>query len=103
SNFLIGLFDASRPGSRPASQITAADLLDRGARELGTQLKDQPAARERFLRAIGDVYVQIGRYPQAQTILAQARAALKANPHADPREQAALNRSLGVLAFHRGQ
>lgn len=103
SNFLIGLFDASRPGSEPAAQISAADLLDRGAEQLGTRLVDQPRARARFLRTIGDVYVQIGHYDEAQKILARAQSLLDAESPVDVAEQHTLQRSFGVLAFHRAQ
>ena len=103
SDFLIGLFDGSRPGSKPADQVSAADLLDRGADELGTALGDHPAARGRFLRAIGDVYVQIGHYDQAERIFAQAQTVLDATSPADDPQHRALLRSRGVLAYHRSQ
>lgn len=106
SSFLVGLFDASRPGSKPPDEISAQDLLDRGAADLATRLTDQPAARGRFLRTIGDVYVQMGRYDEAEKILGEAETLLRATlPADDPHDPslAAVERSRGVLAYHRGQ
>jgi non-specific serine/threonine protein kinase/serine/threonine-protein kinase len=103
SSFLTGLFDASRPGSEPADQISAQDLLDRGAEELESRFAGQPAARGRFLRAIADVYVQMGRYDQAAPMLEEAVALLTAALPADHPDLAQAIRSQAVLAFHRGR
>jgi tetratricopeptide (TPR) repeat protein len=102
SSFLIGLFDASRPGSEAADQISAQDLLDRGVVELASRFADQPAARGRFLRAIADVYVQMGRYEQAAPMLEEAVALLSTSLPADDSELARTVRSQAVLAYHRG-
>jgi serine/threonine protein kinase/Tfp pilus assembly protein PilF len=103
SSFLIGLFDASRPGSERADQISAQDLLDRGVEELESRLADQPEARGRFLRAIADVYVQMGRYDQAAPMLDEAVELLGASLPADHPEVTKTIRSQAVLAYHRGE
>ena len=112
SSFLVGLFDASRPGSKPPNEISAQSLLDRGAADLATRLTDQPAARARFLRTIGDVYVQMGRYDEAEKILGESERLLRSTPptgdshdpnDANDQDIAAVERSRGVLAYHRGQ
>jgi serine/threonine-protein kinase len=70
--FLVSLFTASAPDNAKGEKLTAADLLDRGAKRLETELRHQPATRATLLFTIGDVYDRIGRYDAAERLLAES-------------------------------
>lgn len=61
SEFLIGLFEASDPNSGSYADVTARELLDRGATELDERLLDQPATKAELRRTLGNVYEILGQ------------------------------------------
>jgi serine/threonine protein kinase/tetratricopeptide (TPR) repeat protein len=65
AGFMTGLFEVSDPGEARGNSITARELLDRGAKRIGTELEDQPLLRARLMGTMGDVYGKLGLYDQA--------------------------------------
>ena len=70
SEFLVGLFEVSDPSAARGNTITAREILDRGAEEIETTLAGQPEVQGRLMFAMGQVYLSLGLYPQAQAMLA---------------------------------
>ncbi|MFT7619456.1 MAG: serine/threonine protein kinase [Planctomycetota bacterium] len=74
AKFIIGLFEESDPialagrsfgaNSQEGQVLTARDVLDRGAKQLGTTLLDQPKVRAKLLDTVGNVYLGLG-FPEA--------------------------------------
>jgi non-specific serine/threonine protein kinase/serine/threonine-protein kinase len=79
SDFVVGLFavfDAEAPrGTVPAGDITARELLGRGATRARVELERQPEQRGRILHTIGRAYLSLGLFPEA---IAQLREAAQA-------------------------
>ena len=71
--FLIDLFDASDPNSTRAN-LPARALLDRGAAQLSAQFASQPEVEASLAEKIGDVYRQLGLYPQALPLFERSLA-----------------------------
>ncbi|MEL7448898.1 MAG: serine/threonine-protein kinase [Pseudomonadota bacterium] len=76
SDFLVGLFKVSEPGEAAGTTVTAKDILDSGAERIGSDLSDQPEVRATLMATMGQVYQQLGLYPQSEALL---RDALDAN------------------------
>ncbi len=85
SSFLLGLFQASDPvgqgkgnfvGKPSAVNLTARDLLDRGALKLiaDPEINAQPLAKAAISGTIGDVYRQLGFFSNAKPLLDEALA-----------------------------
>lgn len=82
ASFLTNLFQQSDPisrggrflGVRASTQanLTAREILDRGARELETDLSDHPLVRARLLDTIGNVYLGLGLTDQAAPLIMEA-------------------------------
>ena len=70
--FLLGLFTASDPEQARGKDISAKELLDRGARRLDTELQDQPVVLARLHHAIGGIYIQLGSNVSARRHLETA-------------------------------
>lgn len=65
SQFLIDLFEVSDPNEAKGDTITAREILERGAKKIETELKDQPAVRATMANVIGKVYQSLGLYDRA--------------------------------------
>jgi serine/threonine protein kinase len=74
SNFLVDLFEVADPYKAAGNQITARQILDRGAARIETELRDQPAIRARLMHMMGVVYGNLGLYTEATSLLEQALA-----------------------------
>jgi tetratricopeptide (TPR) repeat protein len=77
SEFLGSLFQVSQAGSRKPSDVTARELLDRGAARMREELKDQPLVRARLMDTMGDVYRSMGLYESGLPLLQEALATRK--------------------------
>lgn len=102
AKFLAGLFDGADPDAAGGREVTARELLDRGARQLNAELRGRPALRGRLLVALGEVYVKLADYPRAQALAESAYAAL--HEVAAPRDEdlaAALDLLSGVAHDRR--
>jgi len=64
-SYLISLFDASDPNSVKGGELPARTLVDRGAAQLRAEFGDQPAVEASLSEKLGDVYRQLGLFPQA--------------------------------------
>ncbi len=77
ADFLAGLFSASDPFAlEPVKpdQVTARELLERGAEQVDEELRDQPEVRARLMNVIGEVYLNIGSYDVARGLIESALA-----------------------------
>jgi eukaryotic-like serine/threonine-protein kinase len=74
TDFLVGLFTPV-PGDVTGDQLTARQLLDRGARRASHDLAAQPLVRGRILQTVGTAYGELGLYDDARNQLDEALAA----------------------------
>lgn len=80
SDFLVDLFQATRP-DRPREELpTTAQILERGADRAMDPDVAGPAERFEILSAIGQVYAARSRYDQAEPLFEQALALTKETP-----------------------
>jgi eukaryotic-like serine/threonine-protein kinase len=69
SRFLSSLFEVADPARTNAADITARELLDRGASRLETELAHQPDLQADMLLLLGRIYRELGVYDRAQPLL----------------------------------
>jgi eukaryotic-like serine/threonine-protein kinase len=74
TDFLVELF-APVPGEVTGDQLTARQLLDRGAQRASKELANQPLVRGRILQTVGSAYATLGLYDDARTQFDEALAA----------------------------
>ena len=79
SNFMLDVFKLERSEAARADQITALELLNRGAKRSELVLADQPVLQGRMMHTIGAAYASLGLYEAAS---AQFERALRARVHA---------------------
>jgi serine/threonine-protein kinase len=74
STFLVNIFEASTPEQSKGRDISARELLERGAVRVRTELAGEPLLEARLLATIGGVYTKLGLYAQARSTLNEAVA-----------------------------
>ncbi len=102
AGFLEDLFQVVDPSEARGNSVTAREILDRGARRIEDELADQPEIQARMMEVIGGVYLHLGLYGKAHSLLEGAlerRRDLHGEKHplvADGLHR--LAQSLGLLA-----
>jgi tetratricopeptide (TPR) repeat protein len=71
-DFLLNMFDVSDPSTSRGEEVTARELLDRGAAKIQTELQGQPLVQARLKDVIGRVYFRLGYYDLARPLLEDA-------------------------------
>lgn len=69
--FLTGLFDLADPHRNLGEDVTARELLTRGARQIERELADAPDARATLLAALDKAYLGLGLHSEAEPLLAE--------------------------------
>ncbi len=103
SNFVTSLFSDASPTQTHRADITARQLVDRGASRISSELAGQPEVQATLRSVIGGVYTDLGLFPQADSLLAAAAAqdSLVYGPR-DPEVAVTLHR-LGELEQAEGR
>ncbi|MEM7349567.1 MAG: serine/threonine-protein kinase [Acidobacteriota bacterium] len=95
SDFLTGLFEVSAPTRSKGEQVTARELLDRGAARIENELADQSELQAAMMTLMGNVYRELAHYEEAEPLLEQAVVVRRETPG---RESLDLAQSLHELA-----
>ncbi|MEE8524497.1 MAG: serine/threonine-protein kinase [Thermoanaerobaculia bacterium] len=72
ASFLVELFQAADPDRPGGGEPTVRELVDRGRELLRSGLEDEPEVRVTLLIKLGEVYTDLGRYPEAAELLEEA-------------------------------
>ena len=75
TDFLVELFAVSDPGESRGNNVTARELLDRGAQRSMSDLGNDPRLQGRMMHTIGTAYASLGLYEAARDQLSAALAA----------------------------
>ena len=68
-NFLIDAFRRSDPAEHRGERVTAEEILERGARRIDVELKQDPETQANMMEAIGRVYTSLGQPDKALPLL----------------------------------
>jgi tetratricopeptide (TPR) repeat protein len=65
TNFIVDLFKIYDPSGGLGAEVTAKEILDKGAARIETELADQPAVQATLMDTMGVVYTGLGLYGTA--------------------------------------
>ncbi len=68
SGFLVELFTAPNPSQSRGADITARDMLDRGAKKMDQSFTDQPEVRADLMNTMGQAYLSLGQWEPARDL-----------------------------------
>ncbi len=97
AQFLGRLFEGANPNPAEGSAPTLRDVLDRGAQDVGEQLKDDPPVQARLLVLMANAYRQLGEYRKGIALAERAVALRRARQPPEPAELADSIDTLGEL------
>jgi serine/threonine protein kinase/tetratricopeptide (TPR) repeat protein len=72
ARFLAGLFEVADPTEAQGREITAREILGRGALRIQQELKDAPKTQANLMETIGRVYLSLGLNAEARPQLEKA-------------------------------
>ena len=94
SGFLVDLFEVADPNESRGAEISAREILDRGAQKIDAELADQPENRATMMEVIGRVYRNLGLYDDAQKMF---DGSIKIRRSLFSEDHPAVGRSLAAL------
>jgi eukaryotic-like serine/threonine-protein kinase len=103
SRFLTSLFEVADPARASADDITARELVGRGAARIETELADQPEIQSEMMLLLGRISRELSQYDRAQTLLDRALAVRTATAGRTSGEVAEVTSELARLAQNRGR
>jgi serine/threonine protein kinase len=99
---LAAVFEFADPGWARSNTITAKELLDQGAENVVCDLKDQPVVRAKLMDTIGGLYLSIGVYDRARTLLEDSLKLRRQTFGAESMDVAESLHNLGALTYEKG-
>ncbi|MEE4271610.1 MAG: tetratricopeptide repeat protein [Thermoanaerobaculales bacterium] len=72
TNFLIEVFDFADPEQAKGREVTAREILEKGAEKIDTELGDRPEIQGRLYGIIGEVFSRLGDFDRAEPLLDKA-------------------------------
>ena len=103
SDFLVNLFRVSDPSEARGNAITAREILDKGAKQISSELDGQPEVQARLMHTIGKVYAELGLYSDAGRLLEEAAATREKVVGSESPELAETLTALGDLYSTQGR
>jgi len=101
ADFLIGLFEENDPQQAPVDPALATAVLERGVAR-ADELAEQPTVRARLLDALGMVFLNLGRYSEADQLIGQGLG-LRLDAYGEAHPDVALSLAhLGRLRRYQG-
>jgi tetratricopeptide (TPR) repeat protein len=76
TQFLVELLEVTDPRNARGENVTAREVLDRGAERVRTELQSEPLVQARLAQTIGEVYDALGLYDRAEPLHQSALATL---------------------------
>ncbi len=70
--FMTDMFKVSDPSESRGNKVTAREILDKGSSEIATSLVRDPELQAQMMQVMGTVYLNLGLYPRAESLLRQA-------------------------------
>jgi non-specific serine/threonine protein kinase/serine/threonine-protein kinase len=74
TEFMTNLFRVSDPSESRGNTVTAREILDRGAEQIGTELSAEPEVQARLMLTMGNVYASLGLWRTAEPLDEKALA-----------------------------
>ena len=100
ADFMVGVFEVSDPDRSPGEEVSARELLDRGAERIRSELVDRPATQARLLGIMGEVTARLGLYDRALPLLESALERVLALPERSAETEIQARTRLADLCVH---
>ncbi len=72
ASFMTGMFKVSNPSEARGNQVTAREILDKASGNITAGLVSDPLFQAQMMQVMGEVYVNLGLFSRAESLLTQA-------------------------------
>lgn len=103
SDFLIEIFRAPDPSQAKGESITAAEILDRGALKIQTELATEPDLQVDLMLVMSEVYMNLAVYDSAESLARRALELSRTHFGAESKEAAKALTALGLASRTMGK
>ncbi len=103
SSFLVSMFEVSDPAEALGRDVTAREILDRGAERIRSELSAEPLVQARLSLVMAGVYRSLGLFEEARTLATEAATLRDARLGATHPELAVVLTELGIIAQSQGE
>lgn len=103
TDFLAKLFEVNDPAQSRGENLTARQILDRGSERIQREFNDQPDVKADLLDRVGMIYVTLGTYGKAETMVRQSLSIRQSLYGSENLKIAVSLRDLGVVLWKQGQ
>ncbi len=91
--FVQSLFEVSDPSEAKGSQVSALEILDKGAERIAGSLSNEPSVKAELMTTLSKVYLGLGAYRKGDAIIRDSLALKVADPGVAARQLLALGDS----------
>jgi eukaryotic-like serine/threonine-protein kinase len=102
SDFMSSMFKVTNPSEARGNTITAREILDKAAKEIGTGLSNDPRLQAQMLYTMADTYEDLGLYSRAQPLLERALELQRRVLGPEHRDTLATMSSLAAVLHNEG-
>lgn len=92
-DFVKGMFTVADPSEALGSTITAREIVDRGARDFATALRDEPVVKAEIGLTLSEVYGALGLYQQSDRLVRSTKGLPKDEKATIARQQMLMGES----------
>ncbi len=96
-DYLVSIYKLANPATENPKTITALTILERGAKQIETDLRSQPETQAKLYEALGGVYQNLGDIDEAERLLTRAAAV----PSASAADRLASETQLATIDLKR--
>ncbi|MCB1049143.1 MAG: protein kinase, partial [Acidobacteria bacterium] len=100
-DLLTSMLDYSDPSTALGQELTASEMLEKGADRVLAGLQEQPPVRIRLLETLGSIFQNRGRFERAEQMFLQALNVRQAAAPGEPPVPSYM--ALGILYFEWGR
>lgn len=96
-DYLVSIYKLANPATENPKTITALTILERGAKQIETDLRSQPETQAKLYGALGGVYQNLGDIDEAERLLTRAASV----PSASAADRLASETQLATIDLKR--
>ena len=102
TKFMTSMFKVSDPSEARGTTVTAREILDKASKEIQTGLTNDPQLQAQMMGTMAEVYINLGLYSRAQSLLEGAADIASRDQGPTGREPLRYSRSLAWVLKQEG-
>ena len=103
ASFMTGIFQVSDPNQRVGEAVTAREVLDKAAKDIDSNLSQDPQLQVQMLDVMARAYLNLGLFSRAESLFKKGIEASKLYQGQDSREILRMTHDLAWAVFQQGR